>query len=281
MTIEQQVAAHYGRDDRISAILAALTAAGKDVDHLTLDDLAPIDEFHVRGREATRELGERLNLAPDMHVLDVGSGVGGPSRYVAATYGCRVTGIDLTEQYCRAATVLAERVGLSAKLDYRQGSALAMPFGDRAFDAAYTQHVAMNISDKAALYAEVARVLRPGATFGIYDILQGQGGELIVPVPWARDASVSFLATPDEMRALLEGAGFQVESVRDQTTQGRQFFESMFARIAESGPPPLGLHLLLPDFRQLAQNVLKNLAEERIRVAQIICSKTAETGKGA
>ena len=273
MPLEQEVAAHYTGADRTRAILDALRATGKDPDRLTVDDLAPVGEFHIRGREATLELGLALGLGADQHLLDVGSGIGGASRYFAQAHGVRVTGIDLTPEYCRLATRLARSTGLAARLDYRQGSALAMPFEDATFDAAYTQHVAMNIADKPALYAEIARVLKPDATFGIYDVLQGPGGEVDYPTPWANDRSTSFLATPDEMRRLLDAAGFRIESWRDTTAAGRAFFETALARIAESGPPPLGLHLLLPDFRPRAENMLRGLAEDRLAVVEIVCRK--------
>jgi ubiquinone/menaquinone biosynthesis C-methylase UbiE len=274
MSLEEEVAAHYTGLDRTRVILDALRAAGKDPDHLTVDDLAPVDEFHIRGRQATVELGQALGLGADQHLLDVGSGLGGASRYLASTYGARITGIDLTPEYCRLAARFAGSTGLADRLDYRHGSALAMPFEDGIFDAAYTQHVAMNIADKRALYDEIARVLKPRAVFGIYDVLQGQGGEAFYPTPWANDSSTSFLATADEMRRLLETAGFRIESWRDTTAAGRAFFETVLARIAENGPPPLGLHLLLPDFRLRAENMLRDLAEDRLAVIEIVCRRS-------
>ena len=273
MPLEQEVARHYAGLDRARVILDALRAAGKDPDRLSIDDLAPVDEFHIRGRQATVELGEALGLGAGQHVLDVGSGIGGASRYFAHTYGVRVTGIDLTPEYCRLATRFARSTGLAERLQYRNASALAMPFEDGTFDAGYTQHVAMNIADKPALYAEVARVLKPGAIFGVYDVMQGPGGEVIYPTPWANDSSTSFLATPDMMRALLETAGFQIGNWRDTTEAGRAFFETVLGRIAESGPPPLGLHLLLPDFRPRAENMLRGLRENRLAVIEIVCRK--------
>ena len=273
MALEDKVAAHYTGLDRTRVVLDALRAAGKDPDHLTVDDLAPVDEFHIRGRQATVELGRALRLGADQHVLDVGSGIGGASRYFATAYGARITGLDLTPEYCRLATRFAGSTGLADRLDYRQGSALAMPFADASFDAAYTQHVAMNIADKPALYAEIARVLKPGAPFGIYDVLQGPGGEVVYPTPWANDRTTSFLATPDALRHLLEAAGLRTESWRDTTAAGRAFFATALARSAASGPPPLGLHLLLPDFRARAENMLRNLAEARLAVIEIVCRK--------
>ncbi len=274
MSLEQQVAGHYGRGDLETVILGALADAGRDIDNLTREDLAPIDEFHIRGREATVELSRGLGLGPGMAVLDVGSGLGGPSRHVAAEGGCQVTGIDLTEDYCRVATMLAARVGLADNVTYRQANALDLPFQDAAFDAAYTQHVAMNIRDKAALYGEIARVVKPGGRFGIYDILQGAGGEVLYPAPWAEDPSTSFMATPEELRDLLEAAGLEVTSWRDTTDEGRQWFQALGRRIAEEGPPKLGIHLLLgPVFAEMARNQVRNLTEDRIALTEVICRR--------
>ena len=185
----------------------------------------------------------------------------------------RVTGIDLTLEYCQLAARFARSTGLADRLAYRHASALALPSEDGTFDAAYTQHVAMNIADKPALYAEVARVLKPSAAFGIYDVLQGPGGEVTYPTPWANDATTSFLATPEEMRRLLEAAGFRIASWRDTTAAGRAFFETTLARLAEHGPPPVGLHLLLSDYRRRIENMLRGLAENRLAVLEIVCRK--------
>jgi SAM-dependent methyltransferase len=274
MSIERRVAEHYARGDLGAAIIAALEAAGKDVSRLSLDDLAQVDEFHARGRAATVELMAALGLSAGMHVLDVGSGVGGPSRYVAATYGCHVVGIDLTEEFCRAAAFLSERVGLGDRTEYRPGDALATPFADGAFDAAYTQHVAMNIADKAGLYAEVSRVLKPGARFGIYDLLRGDGGEVLYPVPWARDPATSFVVRPSELRALLEAAGFDVVSWRETTAEARLWLEQMHACMAEPDPPPNTLCLLFGDeAKAMVQNLSRNLLEERVVPTEVICRK--------
>ena len=276
MSIETRVAEHYARSDLASTVLRALQAAGKDVDRLSLEDLAPVDEFHVRGRPATAELAGALGLAPGMRVLDVGSGIGGPSRYVAATYDCQVVGIDLTEEYCRVAALLAERVGLGDRVEYHPGNALAMPFADAAFAVAYTQHVAMNIEDKPRLYREVWRVLEPGGRFGIYDLLQGAGGEVVYPVPWARDPSTSFLVPPAELRRLLEAAGFEVVSWRETVAEAHQWIDQMKARMAEPNPPPSALRLLLgEDARTMVPNVFRNLVEDRVRPTEVVCRKPA------
>lgn len=274
MSLEDAVAAHYARAGLSEKVLAALAAAGKDVDRLSLEDLAAVDEFHVRGRPATVELASRLDLGAGTRVLDVGCGIGGPSRYVAATYDCRVVGLDLTEEYCRAAAVLAQRVGLADRVEYRAGSALAMPFADAEFDAALTEHVAMNIEDKALLYREVARVLRPGARFGIYDLLQGPGGEVQFPVPWARDAPTSFLVGLEALESLLRAAGFEVLTRRETAAEARQWLEQVRARMAEPVPPPAALPLLLgADFRPMVQNLACNLLEDRVVPTEVICRK--------
>jgi len=274
MSIEKQVSAHYTHGDLLNAIDAALAKAGKNPATPSLEDLAPIDEFHVRGREATAELGAHLGLQQEHRVLDVGSGLGGASRQLATIYKCQITGIDLTEEYCRVATELASRVGLSDYVRYEQANALEMPFTDNSFDTAYTQHVAMNIADKAGLYREIARVLKPRGRFGIYDLLQGQGGPVLFPVPWAQDASTSFLASPDEMRGLLSKAGFDVTNWNDTSEIGKEWFKAVNKRLAESGPSPLGFQVLLgADFATMAKNQVRNLVEDRIRPTEIICVK--------
>lgn len=266
MVDERRVAAHYGRSGLREAILAGLAAAGKPLDRLTLDDLAPLDEFHVRGRAATLELGAALGLAAGMRVLDVGSGLGGPSRRFAADHGCSVIGIDLTDAYCDIARLLAAKVGLEGRVEYRQMNALAMAFDDGTFDAAYSQHVAMNIADKPRLYREIARVLKPGARFGLYDLLQGEGGAVIYPVPWAKTAETSFLATPEELRTLLADAGFDILVWRDTTEEAHAFATRMYQRSKAGEPPPFGMHLLLgEDFPAMTGTIPRNLGERRLR----------------
>ena len=271
---DSRIEDHYTHRDLVAAIFEALAAEGKGVDNLTLQDLAPVDEFHVRGQEATAELARLARVNETMHVLDVGSGIGGPSRYLAAELGCRVTGLDLTEEYCRAAQVLADRLGLGDRIVYRQGNALDMPFDDESFDVAWTQHAAMNIQDKPRLYAEMWRVVKRGGLIAIYDILAGDGGPVHFPVPWAREPSISFLATPDELHDLLEEAGFEILSWRDTTDLGREWFRALRPRAQEEGAPPLGFHVLLgPDFQAMAQNQIRNLEENRIALIEVLARK--------
>ena len=271
---DSRVEEHYTHRDLAAAIFEALAAAGKDVNNLTLQDLAPVDEFHVRGQEATAGLARAARLDATMHVLDVGSGVGGPSRYLAAEFGCRVTGLDLTQEYCRTAQVLADRIGLGDRILYRQGNALNMPFDDASFDVAWTQHTAMNIEDKSSMYSEMWRVVKQGGLIAIYDILAGDGGPVHFPVPWAREPSISFLATPDELHDLLEEVGFEVLSWRDTTDLGREWFRAMRRRTQEEGAAPLGFHVLLgPDFQTMTQNMIRNLDENRIALIEVLARK--------
>jgi SAM-dependent methyltransferase len=259
------VTAHYGQRGLGTAILEALIAAGKDLDRLTPEDLAPIDEFHIRGRKATLELARELGLTESMAILDVGSGLGGAARQLALEFGCRVTGLDLTEEYCQVANMLARRLGLEARVHYLHGDALAMPFEDASFDILWTQHAAMNIADKEGLYRELWRVLKPGGKLALYDILAGEGGAVHFPVPWAREPSISFLITPRQLRDILAGIGFEMVSWRDNTETGRSWFRHLGGKIRLEGPAPFGLQVLLgPDFPLMAQNQVRNLEEDRI-----------------
>lgn len=266
------VARHYaGGGDLAKAIADRLRNAGKVIDNLTTADLATVDEFHIRGRQATLELAQSLNLSATSHVLDIGSGLGGPARTLAETYGCRVTGIDLTPEFCEAATTLSNWVGLGDRVAFRQGDATDLPFGDAEFDAAITIHVAMNIAAKDKMYAEAKRVLKPGARFGVYDVLQGEGGEVLFPVPWARDPSISHLATPDEMSLLLTGAGMTVLQVVDSTEESARWFEAMVARMAQSAPAVTFQTFLGNDFPLMARNLVQNLRDRRIRTVAYVC----------
>ena len=216
MTIEQELVTHYGRGSLEQEILAALAAAGKDTSALKVDDLTPIDHFHTGGKQATDDLLSQVAISPDSHILDLGSGVGGPARYVAQTHGCRVTGIDITPEFVDVATNLTQRVGLHDRVAFRSGSALDLPFPAATFDGAYMLHVGMNIADKPALFAGVRRVLRSNGFFAIFDIMQTADGTLTFPVAWSATAVTSFVATPSAYRQALQDAGFIVLSERNR-----------------------------------------------------------------
>lgn len=268
-----KVANHYAAGGNLaSAIAESLRKAGKDIDKLTTADLGMVDEFHIRGRQATLELAQSLNLRADSHVLDIGSGLGGPARTLVETYECRVTGIDLTQAFCDAAATLSGWVGLSDRVAFRQGDATSLLFADSEFDAAITIHVAMNISRKDRVYAEAKRVLKTGARFAVYDILQGEGGEVLFPVPWAREPSISHLATPDAMQSLLTDAGFRIVEVNDSTEESQRWFEAMSARMAQAVLPAVTFQTFLGnDFPEMARNQVTNLRDRRIRTVSYVC----------
>jgi SAM-dependent methyltransferase len=208
---------YWGRDGLGQAILDALAASGKNLDKLTIDDLAPMDQFHGGGKGATVRLARLASLSPGARVLDVGGGLGGPARTLAVEFGCHVTVVDLTESYVRAAADLTARLGLGDRVTHHVGDALDLPFDDGAFDVVWTQNSGMNIADKQRLYVGFHRVLRPGGVLALQEPMAGPVQPPIFPVMWARDMATSFLRTPEEMRTLIEAAGFRART-RDDVT---------------------------------------------------------------
>jgi ubiquinone/menaquinone biosynthesis C-methylase UbiE len=212
-----RIQTYWDREGLEDAILAALAAAGKDLDALTVEDLAPIDQFHGGGKAATDRLARLAGLRPGLRVLDVGGGLGEPARTLAVEHGCRVTVVDLTESYVRTGRALTARLGLADRVTHESGDARALPAAPGAFDLLWTQNSGMNIEDKAGLYAEFARVLDPGGRVAFQEPMAGPVQPVIYPVMWARDARSSFLRPPAEMRALVEAAGFRVRAWEDVT----------------------------------------------------------------
>lgn len=271
--LESAVANHYNAPDLLTRILKALETKGIDIDKLTPDDLAPVDEFHIGGRPATEYVVAKMSVSNSQHILDVGCGIGGATRYLAAQYGCRVTGIDLTPDYIEVARELAARTGLDRQATYQVASALNMPFHEAHFDGALTLHVAMNIRDRAGLYGEVARVLKPDAIFCVYDVMKGQRDGLIYPVPWAETAETSHLTSADETVMFLENAGFQIREIEDRKDFALEFFRQSL-QAAKQGPPPLGLHLLMgPLGKRKFDNMLANLEQGHASPVIIIAQR--------
>ncbi len=275
---DSRIESHYTQPALSTSILAALREDGKDPDNLKPHDVMGLGEMHVRAHEATRELAMQLGLNHEKKVLDVGCGVGSPSRFMALQYGCRITGVDITDAFIEAAGMLAERVKLGDYLAYRKADALDLPFGDASFDVVVSQHVQMNIEDKARFYAEIFRVLKPGGRLGIYDVVAGEGGEPFYPVPWAADATISFLVKPHALRADIEGAGFEIASWQDTTAAGLIWFEEQRRREAEPGHEAslLGPELFLgSDWYEIIANLYRSLAGDCVAVIEAVCGKPA------
>lgn len=273
MPTEQSVSAHYSRGVLRERLVAALTEDGVDPRRPSLEALAPYDQFHGRGLEATVEIADALAIRAGDHLLDVGSGIGGPARYFATRFGCRVTGIDLTAEFCDVARELTRAVGLADRIAFEQGNALSMPFADASFDGAYSMNVSMNIADKAGLYRGVRRVLKPGAWFVLAEVAQGPAGPPTYPTPWARTAETSFLSTAGETHAALEAAGFTVVQSRDTVADASAFTARSRALIARGEKPPFhAVYLIHGDLaREMAANGARDLAAGKTIPIEILC----------
>ena len=267
------VVRHYGTGELAHRIRQALHNVYSDTQTLNSAELAPIDQFHVGGLAATRGMAEALGLHAGATVLDIGCGLGGSARFLAAHYRCLVTGIDLNESFIEVAHFLTQSTGLD--VNYELMDALNLEFEDNSFDFAWTQHVAMNIRDRARLYASVYRVLKPGGRFAMYDVTAVDKGVLVFPVPWARTPDISFLLTVQEMREALRDTGFAEVSSLDLTASGiRWFDEQQSLRPTGGALPPLGLHVVMgPEFPTMVANLARNLKEERAGLVQVIVEK--------
>lgn len=253
MSVDGRVQQHYAHGALMEAIHSSLRALGKDPAHLKLGDLAQIDELHIGGHSATTSFIAKAGFTAPMHILDVGSGMGGPARACAVASGVTVTGIDLTPEYVDVAGELSARLGLAEKTRFVQGSALDLPFPDATFDGAYMIHVGMNIADKEGLFRQVRRVLRPGATFAIYDIMRFSDGELAFPLPWSSEPHTSFVVEPAHYRRALAAAGFAIEVEEDRRVFARTFFDQAAAQ--QTGGNATALAHRGPDFLTKSRNL--------------------------
>ena len=281
MTNANMISDQYTNGNLLSSIETAIQKLGKTPRSVTIDDLGPVDEFHIGGRQATVHLIEQLKLVPDDHVLDIGCGLGGAARFIATTINSRVTGVDATEEYIRAGRTLCNWVGMNGEVKLYHQSATAMSFEDQTFDSAYMLHVGMNIPDKVAAFREVYRLLKPGALFGIYDVMETAEGEFAYPVPWADNDSLSYLGTSDEYKEALSDAGFIVSTINSRREVAIAFFDQMRARAsAGDGPPPLGLHLLMGESTgPKVKNMIGNLEAGLIEPVEIIARKEPKKPK--
>jgi ubiquinone/menaquinone biosynthesis C-methylase UbiE len=270
-----RIVEHYSRSRLAERLDAALREDGVDPLHPSVEALAPYDQFHGRGVETTEDIAAMVAVVATDHLLDIGSGIGGPARWFATRFGCRVTGIDLTPEFCAVARELNGRLGLGDRVRIEEGDALAMPFPDASFDGAYSMYVSMNIADKERFYREIARVLRPGAWLALSEIAQGPRGELQYPVPWAAHAGSSFLATPEETLAGLQDAGFGIERFEDTLEQALAFGAKSRAMVERGEKPPYRALTLVHDAlaRSMAGNVARGYQQGSIVPIEIVARK--------
>lgn len=275
--IERKVSRHYGDDNLLSRLHKAITASGLDLDNLQADDLTPVEEFHIGGRPATAYALSKLSITAKQQVLDIGCGIGGAVRFIAGQSGCKVTGIDLTPEYIACAKDLSHRLGMDDLNKFHTASALDLPFSEHQFDAAISLHVAMNIEDRAALYQETARVLKSGGTFCLFDVMRKDAGPIQFPVPWAASAETSFLKTPEQMRALLQNAGFAVDLIEDRSEMAISFFQQRIKAAQNedhTDPPALGIHLIMKDrAKEKFQNTLANIKNGLVAPVLMIATR--------
>ncbi|NWG72789.1 MAG: methyltransferase domain-containing protein [Parvularculaceae bacterium] len=275
MSIDSEVSAHYSRGGLLSRLNAALRDDGVDPERPSMEALAPYDQFHGRGLEATLEIAELAQPGPADHILDIGSGIGGPARYFANRFGCRVTGIDLTAEFCDVARHLTHMLDLEDRIAFEVGDALAMQFGEAGFDGAYSMNVSMNIRDKGRFYREIHRVLKPGAWLVLSEVAKGEGGDLDYPTPWAGSARTSFLSTPEEtQRGLLE-AGFDVVRVHSTLDKALAFGARSRAMVERGEKPPHRAVMLIHGeiATQAMRNTARGLSEGKIIPVEVLARK--------
>lgn len=275
MSYETVVAEHYTHGELLESIRSSIQKLGKTPENVTIDDLGPVDEFHIGGRVATERFLGHLNFTELDHILDVGCGIGGTSRFIASRYGSRVTGIDLTLEYIDTGEALSRWVGLNNQVFLRQGNVLSMPFEDESFDGAIMMHVGMNIEDKAKLFSELNRVLRPDATLGVYDVMRTGEGDFTYPVPWSTISETSSVASPEYYKHAMRKAGFNIKSETNRGEFAVEFFNEMRAWMeTNGGPPPLGLHTLMGENTMIKiQNMIDNIAAGFTAPVEIIAKK--------
>jgi SAM-dependent methyltransferase len=274
MASARATADHWGQGDVYGLIVSALEKAGKPLAGLTVEDLAPVDHYHARGFPATVELADRLPIQPGSHILDIGCGLGGPARYLAQRFKCRVSGLDITEAFVEAANRLTALLHMEERVQVRLGDGHSLPYEDACFDGAYALHVTMNVADRPRFFAEACRVLRPGAFFALTEHGLGPEGNPHHPVPWSEDGSGAHLVAPQQTRALLEAAGFTAIDIEDAGAKYLAGYKRA-VQLAERGQlPPLGVHMLMGENAVLKMaNAARNIEEGRTRPIEVICRK--------
>ena len=266
------IVSHYKNVDLYQRITDALQSAGENLDAITAEDLVEVDEFHIGGIQATNDLLDQLDIGPETRVLDIGSGLGGPARHISSRYGAKLTGIDLTPEFVETATRLTDLCKLD--INFHVGSALDIPLEDGGFDLATLIHVGMNLPDKATLFTETARVLRPEGVFAVYDVMSIAKNHPNFPVPWASAKAGSFLEPPEKYRSAAEAAGFALLAERARVEFALDFFKKLKADTEKNGPSQVGLHLVMgPDTPTKIKNMIDAIKDGWIAPVEMLFKK--------
>jgi len=270
----KRIHSYYSPNDLYNKIIDGLNKLGKDLSKITLDDLQPVDEFHIRGDAATKELIKLSAFTPDMHILDVGCGIGGSTRRLSHETGCRVTGIDLSDEYIDTAQRLTRLLNMQERVKFHATSALALPFDDNYFDGVWSLQMNMNVEDKLSWLKETCRVLKPGGRAVLYEVCGSKNSPLYFPVPWAQDSSMSFLVPPESFRAVITAAGFDITVWNDMTDLAQKAFANAKEPVGEPNLPVLGVYLLVGnDIQTKAYNLHRDLNEERVSLVEALAVK--------
>ncbi|MBT8378967.1 MAG: class I SAM-dependent methyltransferase [Ignavibacteria bacterium] len=264
----------YSTPNLFNSITNALKNTNKNLNEVTIKDLASVDFFHIRGHQSTKELANVCELTPNLKILDIGCGIGGTVRYLASDYGCYVTGLDIIDEYTKTASKLSELLKLNDKTEFKTGSAINLPFRDEMFDVVWTEHVQMNVKDKNKFYSEVYRVLKRGGKLVFHDVFSEKSDLVYYPVPWADDNSVSFLMEVSDVERLLKSFSYKISFWEDKTEISAKAFQKSFKKIKLNGFPPLGLQLLMGEnTADKIKNMALNLSEKRLTVIQCVRAK--------
>jgi SAM-dependent methyltransferase len=255
---------YYEHDgtDPLPVVLDALAESGRDHERIEIDDLAGIDEFHALGRSATMALAELAGVAPGTDVVDVGAGLGGPARFLAARLGAHVTAVEPVARFRDACVELNRRAGLADAIRTLEGSATQLPLEDASVDVAWMQAVAISVADKPAMAAELRRVLRPDGRLAFFDTFARSDGELHFPLPWADGPDHSFVVPAGELRSVFAAAGFEPVVWNEQEGALAEIGQRSFTPTVD--PTRVGLTRLMPDYEERMTNVGRNIGDGRL-----------------
>ncbi|MFW9864620.1 MAG: class I SAM-dependent methyltransferase [Candidatus Thorarchaeota archaeon] len=266
MNYIETINSQYGQTDLAQKILTILQRERINNANLLQEVLIPIEELHLRGRAATLELAKDVGLNKNMRVLDIGSGFGGPTRTLASEFGCKIIGIDLCVEYCRAAELINERMGLNNRIEILEGNALNIPFEDSSFDIVFLEHVLMNIENKKRLISQVYRILRPEGRLAFYTVCAGSIQPIHLPVIWANDYTINFLVSPSELHELISKNGFTEVIWEDETEKVLEGLQIARSKPRSNKPRLISFELLVPNPSEKWANIVRNLKEGRVRI---------------